>query len=299
MRRGTIITTIAALQSRPLVTIFSVTLMLLLMPMLHFFFADIIILSEQAIFITSHQAWAFAPTQVGNNNTSVTLNNNNTISSTNQIPVADYKDNVTTNQNTPVNITLSASDTDNDQLQFIIVRFPLHGSLSGTTPNLVYIPQQDYVGTDSFTYKANDGKADSNSANVTINVRQVNNPPSASVTQNGAVSTNEPAFLKVIVRVNNTGGGTAVPSDFDITVIGDNVSPSNFKGSDNGTIVSLAPGDFYVMSSKIINGISYGTSFSGDCAYRSEQPYGGTGAGHIRGGERKTCIVTEIYPNFQ
>ena len=45
---------------------------------------------------------------------------------------------------------------------------PSHGTLSGIAPNLVYTPDAGYYGSDSFTFKANDGLADSNIATVKI-----------------------------------------------------------------------------------------------------------------------------------
>ena len=51
---------------------------------------------------------------------------------------------------------------------------PTHGLLSGTAPALTYTPATDYLGTDSFTFKANDGLLDSNIATVSINVIQQN-----------------------------------------------------------------------------------------------------------------------------
>ena len=36
---------------------------------------------------------------------------------------------------------------------------PLHGTLSGTAPNLTYTPDANYHGSDSFLFKANDGEA--------------------------------------------------------------------------------------------------------------------------------------------
>ncbi len=70
------------------------------------------------------------------------------------------------------------SDANNDPLTAILVSPPTHGSVAlfpdGT---LNYIPDADYFGTDSFTYKANDGQADSNVATVTINVLSVNDAP--------------------------------------------------------------------------------------------------------------------------
>ena len=35
-----------------------------------------------------------------------------------------------------------------------------HGVLTGTAPNVTYTPATGYLGTDTFTFKANDGKAD-------------------------------------------------------------------------------------------------------------------------------------------
>jgi hypothetical protein len=55
-------------------------------------------------------------------------------------------------------------------LTFAVVAAPSHGTLSGTAPNLTYTPAIGYVGADSFTFKANDGKADSNVATISISI---------------------------------------------------------------------------------------------------------------------------------
>jgi VCBS repeat-containing protein len=44
-----------------------------------------------------------------------------------------------------------------------------------------YTPQSDFEGTDRFTFKANDGLADSNTATISITVSAVNDPPVNSV----------------------------------------------------------------------------------------------------------------------
>ena len=74
-------------------------------------------------------------------------------SSPNQPPIADSKS-ITTGTNTPVDITLSGSDSDNDPITFSIVDQPAHGNLSSiTTQNTVrYTPTTGYNGPDSFTY---------------------------------------------------------------------------------------------------------------------------------------------------
>ena len=76
-----------------------------------------------------------------------------------------------------VSITLSGSDEEGDSLSFTVLSQPKNGTLSGTAPALTYSPNANYSGSDSFSYKANDGAADSNTATVTITVNAVNDKP--------------------------------------------------------------------------------------------------------------------------
>jgi hypothetical protein len=92
-----------------------------------------------------------------------------TINPVNYAPVADPKS-VQTDKNKPVTITLTGSDVDGDLLTFSIISQPANGNLSDTLPVPIYTPNQDWSGTDSFTYRANDGQLDSNLATVTITV---------------------------------------------------------------------------------------------------------------------------------
>jgi hypothetical protein len=55
-------------------------------------------------------------------------------------------------------------------------------------PSATYTPTAGYRGSDSFTFKASDGKLDSNVATVSITVVAVNHAPAA---QNLSVTTNE------------------------------------------------------------------------------------------------------------
>ena len=74
-------------------------------------------------------------------------------------------------------ITLAATG-GGGALTFSVVDGPLHGSLTGTAPDLTYTPAANYNGGDSFTFTANDTIADSNTATVTI-TDAVNDPPDA------------------------------------------------------------------------------------------------------------------------
>jgi VCBS repeat-containing protein len=71
-----------------------------------------------------------------------------------------------------------ANDTDaqQDPLQALKVSDPSHGSVTlNSDGSFDYIPDPGYTGNDSFTYKANDGLADSNVATVAINVASTGN----------------------------------------------------------------------------------------------------------------------------
>jgi hypothetical protein len=89
-------------------------------------------------------------------------------------PVANNQA-ITVNKNTQQAITLTATDPNNDPLTYTVLTQPAHGTLTGTAPNLNYNPDTDYVGADSFTFKANDGIVDSNTATVSITVNDPNN----------------------------------------------------------------------------------------------------------------------------
>ncbi|MCX7928057.1 MAG: Ig-like domain-containing protein, partial [Patescibacteria group bacterium] len=92
-----------------------------------------------------------------------------TITPVNDPPIANNQS-ITTQQNTPVNVNLSATDVDNNTLTFTIIASPRNGSLTGSAPNLTYTPNNNFSGNDSFTFVANDGIANSNTATVSITV---------------------------------------------------------------------------------------------------------------------------------
>ena len=99
-----------------------------------------------------------------------------TVNGVNDPPAADDEV-ATTDEDTPVDITLAATDAEGDALTYTIVSGPQHGTLSGTGATRTYVPDPDYNGLDSFAFKANDGAADSNTATVVITVNPVNDAP--------------------------------------------------------------------------------------------------------------------------
>jgi len=77
---------------------------------------------------------------------------------------------VTVAQNATAAIALTATDVDGGALAFTVLTPPAHGTLTGSAPTLTYTPATGYSGPDAFTFKANDGAADSAPATVSITV---------------------------------------------------------------------------------------------------------------------------------
>ncbi len=127
-----------------------------------------------------------APDFFGADNFTYTINDGNggTDSATvyvNVIPINDppisFDVAVTLNEDTQVQILLSAFDIDSSSLNFTVIGPPANGNFTLNGGTVVYIPDPNFNGVDTFTFAANDGGADSNIATVTINVDPVDDPP--------------------------------------------------------------------------------------------------------------------------
>src|SRR5439155_1413574 len=72
------------------------------------------------------------------------------------------------------------TDADGDTLTAVLVSDPSNGTAtSNAVGSLVYMPALNFNGTDTFTYQASDGQAQSGVATVTITVTPVNDAPVA------------------------------------------------------------------------------------------------------------------------
>lgn len=96
-----------------------------------------------------------------------------TINLVNQVPDAEFS-NFTINKNQKYQGILVAQDADNDGLNYKIVSKPEHGNLTvNKNGTYCYCPDENFSGTDSFTYLVNDGLNDSNIATVNIGVNNL------------------------------------------------------------------------------------------------------------------------------
>jgi len=108
-------------------------------------------------------------------------------------PPTAADDSVTTSQDTAISITLIGNDPDGDELSFEIVSLPAHGELGDLSAGIVlYSPNLDYTGEDSFTFTAADASSSSAPATVSISVTPYENyvfiDPSVSSSGDGSKS---------------------------------------------------------------------------------------------------------------
>ena len=93
-------------------------------------------------------------------------------------PLAADAQAVVLDEDSSASLTLTGSVGNGGALNYSIATPPAHGQLSGSGANLIYTPDADYSGTDSFTFKTSYGAA-SQLATVSITVNPVNDAPVA------------------------------------------------------------------------------------------------------------------------
>jgi len=182
-----------------------------------------------------------------------------TVKPDNDAPVADSK-RITTDEDDPKPVTLSATDSETPSLTYKITSVPTHGELykgdskdaaddiKGTDLPFIlpdggnqatYKPNADYnnLGTtaDTFEFRANDGSIDSKEATVSVSVNSDNDPPTADA--GGPYSVNEGSSVVVGASGNDPEGGMLtykwdLNSDGFFETPGKNVtfSASNLEG---------------------------------------------------------------------
>jgi hypothetical protein len=84
-----------------------------------------------------------------------------------------------TDEDTDLAITVSCSDPDGDPLTYTVTDGPAQGSLSGigADGSTTYTPGANWSGDDVFTFSANDGTAESDTATFSVTVDAVNDAP--------------------------------------------------------------------------------------------------------------------------
>ncbi|HKG97836.1 MAG TPA: DNA/RNA non-specific endonuclease, partial [Pyrinomonadaceae bacterium] len=154
----------------------------------------------------------------------------------------------TTAEDTSRSITLTAvSPIPSASFTFTIVTPPAHGVLTGTGANRSYQPDPDFNGTDSFTFKANDGAHDSNTSTVNLTVTEVNDSPAAT---DDTANTDEDVQLQITAS-NLTTNDSAGPANENLQVL--TVTTVSSTADTHGT-VSLSSGTITYSPDQNYNG---------------------------------------------
>ena len=170
-----------------------------------------------------------------------------TVNPVNDAPVAT-DDAYDTDEDTPLTVEAPGVlgndiDPEGDPLTAALSEGPVNGSLSlAADGSFTYTPDVNFNGSDSFTYHAGDGTANSNIATVTITVNPVNDAP---VAVGDAYSTDEDTPLTVTAP-----GVLGNDSDPD----GDLLTAALGEGSTNGTLSLGADGSFIYTPDVNFNG---------------------------------------------
>ena len=143
-----------------------------------------------------------------------------------------------TEEDVPVDVVLNAvSPLETPTFVYTIINQPAHGVLSGNGPNFTYTPAANFHGSDSFTFRVNDGgPQDSNTSTVNITVTEVNDTPTAN---SQAVTTNANTAVSVTLAGNDleTAAGDLV---FEVTV-----NPAHGVLSGTGANLTYTPNTNY------------------------------------------------------
>ena len=112
------------------------------------------------------------------------------------------------------------------------------------TQNAVYTPNTGYSGPDSFTYKANDGAADSNLATATIDVLVPPNSPPTATGQSQTVGFNQPKQITLAGSDTDSAALTfaivSPPAKGTLTIGATSCVPSG-SGSSCSQVVTYTP----------------------------------------------------------
>ncbi|MGB5381143.1 MAG: tandem-95 repeat protein, partial [Acidimicrobiia bacterium] len=181
----------------------------------------------------------------GNNNPSE--DDQSSISFTVNGPPVAVDDSDSTDEDTPVTVSVLANDSDpeGDPLRVAMTTIPANGSVVINADGTVtYTPAADFFGTDTFDYDVCDIYDECDTATVTVTVVSVNDDPVA-VDDSDSTDEDTPVTVSVLANDSDVDGdalavtGTTDPSNGSIVDHGDGTvtyTPDpNFHGIDSFT----------------------------------------------------------------
>ncbi len=163
-------------------------------------------------------------------------------------PVA-VDDPVETNEDVALDIYVLDNDTDEDipygdSMVLVSVTTPSHGSATVTDNYVVYTPDENYNGSDAFTYLVSDQDGNTATANVMITVTPVNDQPSDG---DDTAETTEDHAVTIPATDNDDIDETTNPDLEDLTIISvaDPANGTAAISSDKKSITYTPDENFY------------------------------------------------------
>ncbi|MEA2165345.1 MAG: large repetitive protein [Thermoanaerobaculia bacterium] len=153
---------------------------------------------------------------------------------------------VSTNEDTAATFTFDTASPNNAPLTYTIVTSPSHGTLSGSGGSRTYTPAPDFNGSDSFTYRVNDGSRDSNTATVSLSVIEVNDAPTAA---DDAKSTDEDTTLSFnssdLTANDSTGPANESGQQLNVTSVTATASTHGNVSLTSGTVSFIPDANYF------------------------------------------------------
>lgn len=202
----------------------------------------------------------------------------------NSLPVAN-DDTDTTDEDQPVDINVleNDSDDDNDPLTLSIGDAPTNGTAvvdNNDTPGnpsddtITYTPNDNFSGSDSFTYQIDDGKGGTDTAQVDVTINPGNDPPTATDDTTTA-NQNTALNIPVATLLANDSDPNSDPNE-------DSLSITAVANATNGTAVLNNNGTASNTSDDFVR-FTPNSGFSGNASfeYTLRDGEGGTDTGLV------------------
>ncbi|MEM7390809.1 MAG: Ig-like domain-containing protein [Verrucomicrobiota bacterium] len=164
----------------------------------------------------------------------------------NSLPIA-LDQGITVEEGLSASVTLTGSDGDGDALNFIVISNPVHGTLSGTPPDLVYTSHGGQTNEDHFAFVVHDGKESGSTGIVTVTIT----PDSLAPLPNAARWFVAPYQSGPgAIRMTAQGGFEASGVEYAFTSVSGGGNHSGWQDSPTYTDTGLIQGQSYTYTVK-------------------------------------------------
>ncbi|MGF1751856.1 beta strand repeat-containing protein, partial [Vibrio cionasavignyae] len=176
-------------------------------------------------------------------NTELNLSATITVIGVNDDPTISISSTLSTDEDNNQTLSFSFSDVDGDTVTASEKTAPSHGAIAISGEDIVYTPDDNFNGSDSFTITLTDGNGFTTDKTVNVTVDSVNDEPT--ITISSTLTTDEDNNQTLSFSFSDVDGDTVTasektaPSHGAIAITGEDIvytPEANFNGSDSFTI---------------------------------------------------------------